>query len=72
MEVVISLRRVLTTYFRWCVVFCCVCSIYATLILYIDLVLWPNCWTDDDLANLNRVYLGAGCVALTVVQDLRL
>lgn len=38
--------------------------IYATLILYIDLVLWPNCWTDDDLANLNRVYLGAGCLHL--------
>ena len=36
--------------------------IYATGILYIDLVAWPNAWTDDDVANVNRLYLGFGCL----------
>lgn len=35
---------------------------YATGILYIDLVMWPNAWTEDDVANVNRAYLGFGCL----------
>lgn len=38
--------------------------IYATGILYIDLVLWPNAWTEDQVANVNRVYLGMGVAHL--------